>query len=301
VETAGLDDSSKAALAAALSSLYATSATAQDLPGPAVTDSDAPEQPGPAADEPGPGVPAVPAAAELLPPVDLGLDEWPVDPSPEPEPWPAQSLAQAPLPAPAPPAGAAWGAGIPVGGGPSAPSGPLLPGLRSPGADLPVGPPANPVTEPAGPEALPPDGERDGPEPGEEEPDREAAPAGDPTAVPLPSGEVVTAASPALAAAIGAALAGTPIPEAFAAHGITIPEPGSAVPAPLDPDRLSAGDIGLFEDRHAVALGDGRALVDGGIVSINAVGGPGFLGWLRPADPEPAGPPAESPPPAAVG
>ena len=309
VETAGLDDSSKAALAAALSSLYATSATAQDPPGPAAADSGAPEDPGPVAAEPGRAVPAAPEAAEWLPPVDVGLDDWPADPLPEPEPWPAQAPAPAAAPAPplAPPAGPAWGAGMPAGAGPPAQSGPLLPGLGSLGspgplgADLPLGPPASPVPEPAGPETLGPDGERDGEDPGGADPDRDAEPAGDPSAVLLPSGEVVTAASPALAAAIGAALEGTPIPEAFAAHGITIPPPGSPVPAPLDPGRLSVGDIGLFADRYAVALGDGQALLDGGIVGIDTVGGPGFLGWLRPPDPEPAGPPAESPPPAAVG
>jgi hypothetical protein len=108
-----------------------------------------------------------------------------------------------------------------------------------------------------------------------------AGPAG-PTTVTLPNGETVTAGSPQLAAAIKAAVGGTPIAEAFHQQGIIIPPPGTAVPDPIDPLRVIPGDIGIFSDRHALALGHGKALLDGQIQHIATVTGPNFLGWEHP-------------------
>lgn len=87
---------------------------------------------------------------------------------------------------------------------------------------------------------------------------------------------------PELAGVITAAVAGTPIPEAFSRQGITIPPPGSPVDAPLDPAQLVPGDIGVFGDRHALALGNGNALLDNQIQPVTAIGGPGFIGWQHP-------------------
>jgi len=98
----------------------------------------------------------------------------------------------------------------------------------------------------------------------------------------LPDAATVTAPSPDLTGVISDAVAETPIPEAFSRHGITIPAPGSAVPEPLDPALLSAGDVGVFADRHALALGNGKALLDNQIQPVTAVAGPGFLGWQHP-------------------
>jgi hypothetical protein len=109
----------------------------------------------------------------------------------------------------------------------------------------------------------------------------EPPPAG-PTTVTLPDGETVTAASPQLAAAIKAAAGGTPIADAFRQQGITIPPPGTAVANPIDPLRVVPGDIGMFTDRHALALGPGKALLDGQIQRISTVSGPSFLGWEHP-------------------
>lgn len=106
-------------------------------------------------------------------------------------------------------------------------------------------------------------------------------PAG-PTQVTLPDGETVTAASPQLAAAITAAVGGTPIAEAFQQQGMTIPPPGTAVPNPIDSVQVVPGDIGMFTDRHALALGPGKALLDGQIQHIATVSGPSFLGWEHP-------------------
>ena len=109
----------------------------------------------------------------------------------------------------------------------------------------------------------------------------ETPPAG-PTTVSLPDGETVTAASPQLAAAIKAAVGGAPIADAFQQQGITIPPPGTAVADPIDPPQVTPGDIGIFTDRHALALGPGKALLDGQIQHIATVSGPSFLGWERP-------------------
>lgn len=107
-------------------------------------------------------------------------------------------------------------------------------------------------------------------------------PSAGPTPVTLPDGETVTAASPQLAAAIQSAVGGTPIAEAFQQQGMTIPPPGTAVAHPVDALRLAPGDIGMFTDRHALALGPDKALLDGQIQHIATVSGPSFLGWEHP-------------------
>ena len=109
----------------------------------------------------------------------------------------------------------------------------------------------------------------------------ESPPAG-PTTVTLPDGETVTAASPQLAAAIKAAVGGAAIPDAFQQQGITIPPPGTPVTNPIDASHLAPADIGMFIDRHALALGPGKALLDGQIQDIATVSGPSFLGWEHP-------------------
>jgi hypothetical protein len=109
----------------------------------------------------------------------------------------------------------------------------------------------------------------------------EQQPAG-PTTVTLPDGETVTAASPQLAAAITAAAGGASVADAFHQQGITIPPPGTAVTNPIDPLQAAPGDIGMFTDRHALALGHAKALLDGQIQHIATVSGPSFLGWEHP-------------------
>ena len=110
---------------------------------------------------------------------------------------------------------------------------------------------------------------------------REPQPAG-PTTVTLSDGETVTAASPQLAAAIKAAAGGVSIADAFQQQGITIPRPGTSVSNPIDPLQVTPGDIGMFTDRHALALGHDKALLDGQIQHITTVSGPSFLGWEHP-------------------
>lgn len=220
VDAVGLDATSKASLAAALASLYASTNDADGSPRPAE-----PKTPG-----------------ELLgsPPPD--------EPAPDDRPEPAATTPATPPP----PAMPSWGglpsSGMPLGGG-----------------QPPLVPPGLPALDP-----LP----SDHPDPPSE-------------TEPVPEPDPVESSDPEardrdLAPVISAAVAGTPIVDAFRRQGITIPAPGTPIAAPVQPDRVVAGDVGLFADRHALALGNGKALLDQQIAPIANVSGPGFIGWLHP-------------------
>lgn len=302
VETAGLDSASKAALAAALANLY-TSA----IPEPVSGESDhaaAERDPVPrrsAEDEDsGDGTRAETApAGEPESPPGWVADALPVfgeDPGLLPPPEPAApATAVPPMASPA----AGWGGGFPaaapLGGGMSAP--PSLPNFAAdPLAGLADGPrrayggSIDDDSEPV-PEQAPDDT-------GPEEPG--TAPADDAETVVLPDGETVVAPSPELAAVITAAIAGTPIPEAFRQQDITIPAPGTPVTGPLEVAQVVPGDIGLLSDRHALALGSGKALLDQQIQPIASVTGPGFLGWQHPPQPQTQPMPSTPEPPAPI-
>jgi hypothetical protein len=315
VDTAGLDAASKAALAAALASLYASATTdsapptatgdrgaSGSEPPPSVSTSRGPGDERQRPDEPavsrGPREPDPALAPEFgdLPdmsasPWDVGGPPWDIGslpPQPTPAaamPVPAPALAPPPMTAPAMTPAPAWGGTAPSGGGGL----PALPDLGrpelsrdfdfEPGADE---PPPDRDTDPA-PRAKP-DVDPEGAAVEDVEPDEAPAPA-DPHAVELPDGQTVSAPSPQIAAAIAAAVAGTPIPEAFRQQGIVLPPPGSSVAAPVDAAMLAPGDIGVLADRHALALGNGTALLDNQIQPITNVVGPGFLGWQHPPGP----------------
>lgn len=240
VDDADLDATSKAALAAALSSLYASSGNREDT-------ALAPEG------------------------SDLGLDAIPV-PEDDPNPIPAQGIPPQEMALPA------AGVAAPAAGGLPPMASPTVPQMQTP-SDLSSAIDhlrQRPHSDQA--DDLPPD------------PPVETAEnaADDSTEVLLPTGETITAPSPELANVITAAVAGTPIAEAFSRQGITIPAPGSAVETPIDPAGLGVGDIGIFTDRHALSLGNGKALLDNAITPIAAIGGPGFLGWRHPPESAPA-------------
>lgn len=309
VDTAGLDATSKAALAAALASLYA-SVTPPPAQGDSAQGDSAQGEQGdrspevqPAQDhspsddeQPGPATPATfelppdlsefsevtPYLTEAQPADEITAIPPPVIPQPAAAPIPAPAMT---VPAMAP-AGPAWGGGLPVGsgGGPSGLSTGTLPDFPTP--DL-SGPDPLPdrILDP--PDEWDPPDELDGAvEDGTDDPGDESPPE-DLTAVQLPDGTTVDAPSPEVAAAMTAAVAGTPIAEAFRQQGIIVPAPGSAVLAPIDPDQIVPGDIAVLADRHALALGTGRALLDGRIQTIADVTLPGFLGWLHPSVPGP--------------
>jgi hypothetical protein len=194
---------------------------------------------------------------EAVEPVDaVGAPEEPVVPD-----GPAAVPAAAPVaPAPSMPAAPAWGATAPSSDGIG--SMPPLPDLAA--------------------NDLPPAREHAGHHP---RPDPPADPADGSAAVVLPSGQTVAAPSPELSNVISAALAGTPIADAFAGQGITIPAVGSPVAAPVDATQLIPGDVAIFTDRYALALGNGRALLDNRTQPISAVSGPDFIGWQHPPSP----------------
>ena len=282
VAGASLDDTSNSALMAAWTSLYNSTQA----------DADATDPRRPAGPE---SVAATPNTAQS-PSAETESDHEPnFDALPE------DDLGPPPEEMPAPTAGGTsgmpsfGGGGLPGGAGWGMPGGLALPG------PLPTG------DEQLSPKdlddaRLKSDEAEDRPVSDEDDPERagheHAEPATGPTTATLPNGETVTAASPQLAAAIEAAASGTPIADAFRQEGMTIPPPGTAVSDPVDTSQLAPGDIGMFTDRHALALGDSRALVNGQIQHISTVNGPGFLGWEHPPVPVSAPKPDRTDPPA---
>ena len=283
VAGASLDDTSNSALMAAWTSLYNSTQSGAD----ATDDRRRPAGPEPAASAPH-AVQSQSAATES-------------DLNPNFDAPPEDDLGSPPAEMPAPAAGGTpsipsfGGGGLPGGAGWGMPGGLALPGPL-----------------PSGDEQLSPkdldDARLKSDEPedrlvsDEDDPERagheHAEPATGPTTATLPNGEMLTAASPQLAAAIEAAASGTPIADAFRQEGMTIPPPGTAVSDPVDTSQLAPGDIGMFTDRHALALGDSRALVNGQIQHISTVNGPGFLGWEHPPVPVSAPKPDRTDPPA---
>lgn len=264
VGTAEMDAASKAALTAAVAALYASDTAGSEEPD------------------------RVGAELDRLLPCDEDLG--PLLPSDEDlgRPLPADS-ALAPAGLAGPPMGlppmsplsGGWGGGVP-GGAPFGAGMPMpasgLPVFDPPTAALDDGPRRAPRPDPL-PDSLEPDPESvsaaDGPS------DEEAG-QDDGTVVELPGGQIVAAPSPQVAAAMTAAVGGMPIKEAFEKQGIALPEAGSPVTDPVPPEDLLPGDIGMLTDRHALALGNGTALLDQQIQSLARVMGPGFLGWQHP-------------------
>jgi hypothetical protein len=294
---ASLDDTSKSALMAALTSLYSASEESHPEPPPP---SAAPAVSAPAAS---PDDSIEPEDTDTDPYLDapLGGDDSDVSPaeSPTQAPTPTPSAAVPSMPATA---------GFPPFAG-AAPPGPM-PGWGAPG-----GSPIPDLLQALGKHGAPDDDldaalaredpgfdddawsdDDDDAEDDDAGEDPAGAPAG-PTKVALPNGETVTAADPKLAAVIEAAVNGTPIADAFREQGIAIPPPGTAVVDRIDPPQLSPGDVGMFTDHHALSLGPGEALVNGQIQHISTVQGPSFLGWEHPPGPVPAAAPSKTDPP----
>ncbi len=287
VLNASLDDTSKSALMAAWTSLYDASKHGPDerpaaaaVPVAEPTDSAAHEP----VDDPGmdPLLDSMPADDRGASPGDLPASS-PVGSTTAPA---APALPTVP-PLPTVPAIPGFG-GAPMQG---TTGGLPLPGLQDVGEERPFG-----SHEPApadGPDE--PDGaDKDNAHAEDAATEKPESPPVGPAVVTLPDGDTVTAASPQLAAAIQAAVGGISIPDAFHQQGITLPSPGTAVPNPIDPLHTAPGDIGILTDRHALALGHEKALLDGQIQRIVTVSGPNFLGWEHPpAVNAPATPPVD--------
>jgi hypothetical protein len=296
VASASLDDTSNSALMAAWTSLYNS----------AKLDTDDENRRGSTG---APANSATGSAGQSQPATEAGLDPY-FDSLPADDPgflsedMPAQSPSSPTPMTPDVP-------GVPSFGGGEMPGGAAMPGWAMPGGFPLPGPlpggddqrsPKNlddALSESDPTDERSADQEGDGPaDHHDTEPAAAQPPASGPTTVTLPDGETLTAASPQLAAAIEAAAGGTPIADAFRQEGITIPPPGTAVTDPVDPSQLTPGDIGMFTDRHVLALGQSRALVNGQIQHISTVNGPSFLGWEHPPVPVIAAAPDRTDPPA---
>lgn len=268
VEDTNDDDASKQALATALTALYAAQSGRTDSP---------PGEPTPEpADDPVPPPAVGPADAV---PGDLDDDGY-YEPLLEDEPAtgyqnPPQRLSEVPAMPGIGGEGPGFGA-MPAGMPGGFPPAGMFSGLDR--GDPPVddeypfedAAPADDITDDA-------DGGADGDEAAPDSPHEDG-----PTTVTLPDGATTAVSDPRLAAAMQAAADGTPVAEAFHRQGIDIPPAGTPVATPLDQTRLQPGDIGVFTDRHALAVGNGKALLDGQIHLVGNLRGPGFLGWQHP-------------------
>lgn len=284
------DATSKQALAAAWAALYAAQTT--------------PDGPGESAGDVRDGAPGAGDVAHPDPVADTYPDSSSSLPEDDPEPVAESGPPRGAPGVPVTPAAPGLGGGMPsaglspAGGLPfGLPSAGFMPGLQPP-------PPREHVDDAASqPDELASAHEPTPEEAGDKEVDDgapaapEPTPGAGPTTVKLPDGDMVTAPTPQLAAVVRAAAGGTPISDAFRQQGITIPPPGTAVTGQVDPSRVRLGDIGMFTDRHALAVGNSKALLDGEIHYIDDVRGPSFLGWQHP--PVPIGPaePAQTPTP----
>jgi len=288
VEDANDDDTAKQALAAALTQLYTTEPS--ERTDPAVSERD-PARP----DEPAPAV----AGDDWLPPADPEVDPYP-DPVADDEPWTADPDATRAVPQLSTPMVPGLGSEGPgFGAMPAAiPAGLPLTGLPGLGREDLTDPDDDELGENTAADAAdgdPADGDASAPEPGEQ----------GPVTVRLPDGETTTVANSRLAAAMQAVADGQPVVEAFRSQGFHVSPPGTPVAAPIDVAALRPGDIGVFTDRHALAVGDGKALLDGQVHLAENLRGPGFLGWQHPpvGAQEPATPaePVATRPAAAIG
>lgn len=280
VDSADLDATSQATLAAALSSLYAS--TARAAPDSEVRDPQSAS-----------GRTSVDTDAD--PPGDL--DPW-ADAGPVPLPPPGDyppgdylpGAATPPFAMPAAGGSAAFPAAAPT----AAPFNGGLPTLPTAGSSIPGSPIAGFPDLPAQwPEEITgrspePEPMLAGPADAVSDSDEDASPAissADDLTVTLPDGQTVTASSPQLAAVIADAVGGTAIREAFSAQGIILPPTGTEPMVPVEPARLVPGDVGLFSDRYALALGNGQMLLDNVIQPVGDIADPGFIGWQPPPEP----------------
>lgn len=288
VDEADEDDASKRALAAALTALYSARPTDRGDRPP--EQAKPPDRPVSVPADTGPW-----AASE--PDTDPYLD-MPLDGESQPD-IPVGPYGVPPLPMSLPGLGAE-GPGM----GAMAPA--MPPGLPWAGLtsglgrdDLPEQAAYRPddPDAPDEPDGLPDDGNQE--EASVPEPD-----APRPVTVRLPDGHTTTVDDPHLAAAMQAVVDGQPVVEAFRSQGIHIPPPGTPVVAAVAAESLRPGDIGVFTDRHALAVGADKALLDGQIHLVKNLQGPGFLGWQHPPlstqETAPAGEPVETRPAMAV-
>jgi hypothetical protein len=153
------------------------------------------------------------------------------------------------------------------------------------------------------------------PNAGGEPPSPLAPPAAPSAAVKLPDGSTATARNPQAAEAIRDYLAGETVDSSYRKNGIELPPPGTPITHPVDPSRLTCGDLAMFKDHYVPALSSVKAFLNGQVVPLGSVASsPDFLGWIDPtaaatatlapvalSPTPPAGAPPVAAPPAAAG
>jgi hypothetical protein len=101
--------------------------------------------------------------------------------------------------------------------------------------------------------------------------------------VTLPDGSTATARTPQAAQAIRDYLAGDTVDASYRKNGIALPPPGTPITHPVDPGRLTCGDLAMFKDHYVPVLSSVKAYLNGQVVPLGSVAsGPDFLGWVDP-------------------
>lgn len=96
-------------------------------------------------------------------------------------------------------------------------------------------------------------------------------------------GEAVEARTATGAAAVLAVLNGASVADAYLQQAIVLPPAGTPLNDPVAPQCLRAGDVGVWKDHLATALGGGEMLVSGHVRPVDSVSSaPDFLGWFDP-------------------
>jgi hypothetical protein len=99
-------------------------------------------------------------------------------------------------------------------------------------------------------------------------------------------------------------LPGGTVDAAYRQNGMTLPPVGTPVTNPVDPTRLTAGDVAMFKDHYEPLLSAVKGYLNGQVVPLSQVtSSPDFLGFIDPtamaAAAGTAGAPAPAPAPAA--
>ena len=101
--------------------------------------------------------------------------------------------------------------------------------------------------------------------------------------VKLPDGSTATARTPQAAQAIRDYLAGDTVDASYRKYGIALPPPGTPITHPVDPSRLTCGDLAMFKDHYVPVLSSVKAYLNGQVVPLGSVvSSPDFLGWIDP-------------------
>ncbi len=128
-----------------------------------------------------------------------------------------------------------------------------------------------------------------------------AAPAPASPVVNLPDGSTSNARTPGSAQAVRDYLAGGTIDAAYRQNGMTLPPVGTPVTNPVDPTRLTCGDVAMFKDHYEPVLSSVKGYLNGQVVPLGQViSSPDFLGFIDPTALAAATGPAATAPPAGV-